>query len=168
MSERAAALAAKLSSEGERTFAFFQSLPESAWTKPCYSEGAAWTVRGALEHLIVSECALLALYRAMVDNAGTGAEPDFDVQVFNHKHTGTFDQLDHVALLAKFGEVRAITSTFAASLNDTQLALEGNHPAMGRSRLEAMLKMVPLHNTMHIKDVKKALTEIINTGDHRK
>ena len=83
MSERAAALAAKLSSEGERTFAFFQSLPESAWTKPCYSEGAAWTVRGALEHLIVSERALLALYRAMVDNAGTGAEPDFDIQAFN-------------------------------------------------------------------------------------
>ncbi len=60
-------------------------------------------------------------------------------------------------LLDIFSGTRQATAVFARGLDDAQLALRGRHPAMGDSSLGDILKMIYLHNTMHVRDIKKLL-----------
>jgi hypothetical protein len=157
MSNSAASLADKLTSEGERILDYFRTLPEADWGRPIFEHGAQWTVRGVFEHLILSEASLLKLF-ANVLAGGPGATPEFDIDRFNLEHTGRLAVEGRERLLARYGETRRNTADFARGLSDAQLAMRGRHPAMGDSSVEDMLKLVYLHHSMHVRDVRRALT----------
>ena len=156
MTEINSTLAAKLLSEGERTLTFFQSLPEEAWSKKVYSDGAQWDARETLAHLIQAEASLRVLFKQVVAG-GEGAPADFDIDRFNRDRTGRLAALSREELLHRFQHERNKTAEFAAGLTTAQLALRGRHPALGDSSVEEMLKMIYLHNTMHVRDIKKAV-----------
>lgn len=155
MTENNNALATKLLSEGEKTKAFFEALPEEAWTKKVYADGAQWDARETLSHLIQSEASLRTLFQR-VAAGGEGAPVDFDIDRFNREHTGRLAELSRDALLQRYTQEREATAIFAGSLTTAQLTLRGRHPAMGDSSIEDMLKMIYLHNSMHLRDIKKA------------
>jgi hypothetical protein len=150
----AAKLAAKLASEGERTMTFFQSLPDEAWAKKVYANGAQWDAQETLAHLIQAEASLRVLFQRVVAG-GEGAPADFNIEQFNHEHTGRLAQLSRDALLQRYADERRATVAFASGLTNAQLAMRGRHPALGDSSIEDMLKMIYLHNSMHVRDIKK-------------
>lgn len=147
-------LSDKLLAEGERTLAFFEGLGDEAWSRHLYSHDAMWTVRDALEHLTMAETSLMTII-ADVAAGGAGAPEGFDVDAFNRDHTGHLAAMDRPALLTAYRAQRARTAALARGLSEKQLALRGRHPAMGESSVADMLKMIYLHNAMHIKDVKR-------------
>ena len=147
-------LAEKLLVEGERTAAFFEDLGVEAWSRQLYAHDNLWTVRDALEHLTLAETNLIAII-ADVAAGGTGAPDGFDIDAFNRDHTGHLAALHRPALLAAYRTQRARTAELARSLSESQLALRGRHPAMGDASVADMLKMIYLHNAMHVKDVKR-------------
>jgi hypothetical protein len=149
------ALAAKLASEGERTRSFFEALPEETWRTLVYSDGAQWDARETLAHLIQAEASLRALFE-QVTAGGEVAPVDFDIERFNLEHTGRLAQLSRDELLQRYAEERVATVAFASGLTNEQLAMRGRHPAMGDSSIEDMLKMIYLHNSMHVRDIKRA------------
>jgi uncharacterized damage-inducible protein DinB len=153
-SSTANTLADKLISEGERTAAFFAALPAERRHTPVYSDGAAWSVRHTLEHLILSERSLLLVFRAVAAGA-PGAPTDVDVEAFNRDHTDDFAHLSFDELVQAFRAQRRETTEFARSLADADLARRGHHPALGDASLLEMLRLVPLHNAMHLRDVRK-------------
>lgn len=153
------ALATKLRSEGERTMAFFSALPERDWQRMLYRDDVAWQVRDALEHLIQSEASLCRLFQQVVAG-GEGAPAHFDIDRFNHLHTGLLAELSRGELLARFHAGREATANFAQALTDDQLAMRGRHPALGDASIEEMLKMIYLHTTMHMRDIKR--TQVID------
>ncbi len=157
MSAKTDQLAGKLASEGEKTLAFFQSLPDTAWNARVYQDGAMWKVRDVFEHLCVSEHSLRRLFEQILVT-GRGAPEDFDIDAFNAAKTGRFASLSRDELLALYDETRRATIAFTRSLTDEQLAMRARHPAMGDASLEEMLKMVYLHHQMHVRDVKRATT----------
>ena len=150
------ALATKLRSEGERTAAFFSALPEEDWQRALYLDGAEWEVRDALEHLIQSEASLRVLFKQVVAG-GEGAPANFDIDGFNRERTGRLAALSREELLQRFAHERNKTADFANGLTDEQLALRGRHPALGESSIEEMLKLIYVHNTMHMRDIKRAV-----------
>jgi hypothetical protein len=156
MATRAESIADKLISEGKRTIEFFSQLDEAVWLKPVFHDGAMWNVRGIFEHLIEAERTLLKLFESVVAG-GAGASPEFDIDRFNREHTGRLAELSREHLHLRFEENRKSTSDFARGLSDEQLDRRGRHPALGDSSVEDMLKMIYLHNTMHVKDVKRSL-----------
>jgi uncharacterized damage-inducible protein DinB len=156
MSDTAAKLAEKLTTEGEKTLAFFRALPDGVWTQPVFADGAQWDVQHVFEHLCMSEHTLRRLFEQILAT-GQGAEEGFDVNAFNEERTGRFDALSRDELLNLYAETRAKTVAFARGLTDEQLARRGRHPALGDSTLEEQLKLIYLHHTMHMRDVKKAL-----------
>jgi hypothetical protein len=151
-----AALADKLLAEGERTTAFFDALSEAAWSHQLYTDGKAWSVALTLEHLILAERQLAQLIER-VAGGGSGAPDDFDVDGFNAAQTGALGVTGRPALLANYRAQREATAALARRLDADQLARRGRHPAMGDSSVADMLKMIYLHNTLHIKDIKKLL-----------
>lgn len=154
MSAEASKLADKLLNEGERALAFFRALPEDAWSRTVYADGARWTTRQAFEHLLISEDSIRRLCED-VTRGGGGAPEGFDVDGFNSRMTDTFGAKTRDELFAMFAETRLRTADFARSLDDARLAMRGRHPAMGDSSVGDTLKMIYLHNAMHIRDVKK-------------
>jgi NAD(P)-dependent dehydrogenase (short-subunit alcohol dehydrogenase family) len=150
----AAAVADKLHTEGERSIAFFTALSDAQWAAQLYTNGACWTVAQTFEHLIMAERLLFKMI-ARVADGGPGAPEDLDIDDTNLSMTGALGSLERQTLLRAYSETRAATVALARSLDATQLARRGRHPAMGDSSVEDMLKMVYLHNTLHIKDIKR-------------
>jgi hypothetical protein len=157
MSDKANHLAEKLMAEGDKTLIFFRGLPEDAWAKQVFEDGAQWDVRGVFEHLVLSEVSLLKLFAGIV-RGGPGASEGFDVDRFNHEHTGQLEAHARGQLFEHYAATRNQTVSFTRARDDDQLAMRGRHPAMGDSPVEDMLKMIYLHHTMHMRDVKKAIT----------
>lgn len=155
MTESNNALAGKLMAEGDKMRAFFESLPEEAWHKKVYADGAQWDARETLSHLIQSEASLRALFKQVVAG-GEGAPVDFDIDRFNQEHTGRLAKLSRDELLQRYADERKATVEFASGLAGAQLEMRGRHPAMGDSSIEDMLKMIYLHNSMHMRDIRKA------------
>jgi hypothetical protein len=156
MSDTASRLAEKLASEGEKTLAFFKELPDNAWTRQIFADGAQWDVRGVFEHLTLSEASLRKLFENVIQG-GEGTSSSFDVDGFNRKHTGRLAAQTREQLFEHYARSRQATVAFTRLLSDEQLALRGWHPALGDSSVEGMIKMIYLHHTMHMHDVKKAL-----------
>jgi hypothetical protein len=156
MSSTAATLAGKLAAEGEKTLAFFSGLPAADRDRQIFHDGARWTARGVLEHLILSEASLLGLFQNVVAG-GPGAAADFDIERFNREHTGQLAGEGWDQLLSRYTATRHSTVEFTRELSDTQLAVRGRHPALGDSSVEDMLKLIHLHHTMHVRDVRRGL-----------
>lgn len=157
MSDTSTQLADKLTSEGERTLAFFRAISPEKWEAQLYTDGAQWTIRQAFEHLCISEHGMKRLCEQIVFEGGKGAAKDFNIDEYNKSKTDRFAQMTRDELLALYDQSRQQSAALARALTDEQLALRGNHPAMGDSSVQDILKMLYLHNTMHMKDAKKAL-----------
>ena len=156
MSDKANKLADKLTQEGEHSLTFFRALPAEVWSKQIYSEGAAWTTRDIFEHLATSEHGMKRLCEQIIAT-GVGAAEDFDVDAHNKSRTGRFAHLSLEDLEKMYTETRARTVAYTRTLDDAQLEKRGRHPAMGDSSVEGILKIIYLHNTLHISDIKKAM-----------
>jgi len=152
--DKSVELAGKLLSEGERTLMFFRGLPAEAWPMHIYADGAVWTTRDVLEHLVISEQEMQRL-RAQIIEIEVGAPDGFDIDAYNLNETGRYAALSVDELLALFADTRQNTALDAHSMSESQLARRGRHPAMGDSSIEDIFKIIYLHNTMHIRDIRK-------------
>ena len=154
MATRASALADKLLSEGERTLTYFRNLPADARHMPLYIDGTTWTVRDAFEHLVISEESLQLLFE-QVARAGLGVDEGFSTDQFNAEHTGDLAALSWDGLQARYMTTRQRTAAFTRGLSDAQLAIRARHPALADATLEEMLKLIYLHHSMHMRDIKR-------------
>lgn len=154
MAERSQALADKLLVEGERMLTAFRELPASTWQLPVYSEGPAWKVRDVFEHLILSEQSLLRLFQRIMDS-GEGIAESFSTDQFNAEHTGELAALSRDDILQRYAQMRQLTADFTRQLSDAQLAIRARHPALGMAALEDMLKLIYVHHTMHLRDIRR-------------
>ncbi len=55
-------LADKLRTEGEKLGNFFDRLSEKQWMLEVYTEGASWTIRNILAHLMTAERDFVRLF----------------------------------------------------------------------------------------------------------
>lgn len=153
---KAETLAQKLLDEGTRTLAFLSNLAPDVWAKPCHGEGSDWTVRDVVEHMILAEEGLRSQFRQVAEG-GTGAPEGFDIDNYNASRKSKLADLSREQLFERYTFSRSRTADFARGLSDAQLAIMGRHPAMGMCALEDMLKMMYLHHTMHVKEIKRVI-----------
>jgi hypothetical protein len=157
MTTAATALADKLLSEGERVLAYFGSLPADVWAKPIYSEGPGWKVRDTFEHLIISEETLQLLYESIL-REGRGVQEGFNTNQFNAEHTGDLLSMSLDDLASRYSVIRRRTADFTRALSDEQLTIRARHPGLGDSTLEEMIKLIYIHHSMHMRDVKRSIS----------
>lgn len=147
-------LAEKLKTEGEKIADFFAALTAEQWQQIVYSEEGQWTARSILAHFVSAEQGFLKIF-ASIRAGGPGASDDFDIDRYNASQLAKLAEIPPAELLERYRAVRAEMVTFAASLDEADLGKQGRHPALGMTSLGEMLKMVHLHNTMHLRDLKK-------------
>ncbi len=155
MSE-AAALAEKLRMEGEKFYGYFAALTEQEWSEAVYTEGATWTIRSVLVHLMTAERAFLKLFED-IRQGGPGTSEDFVIDRYNARQQEKMKDAAPMELLEQYRTVRAQMIAWVAKLDDSELDRTGRHPFLGVTTLREMIKVVYIHNQTHYRDIRKAL-----------
>lgn len=149
-------LAEKLRSEGSGVHAFFAALTDEQWQITIYTDGASWTSRSVLAHLLTAERGFLRLFEG-IRQGGEGASQDFSIDRYNARQQQKTAELTPAELLLQFDAVRREMVAYVSSLSQADLAASGRHPGLGLSTLEAMIKMIYIHNNQHLRDIRTAL-----------
>jgi hypothetical protein len=149
-------LSDRLRREGDKIDAFFTRIPVEGWDSEVYTEDSTWTVRNVLAHLVTSERAFLRLFDNILMGGG-GFPEDFSIDSFNADQQEKVKDLAPDELMGEFLKARSEMCTFVAGLTGDELELEGRHPFLHQVSLMEMIKMVYLHNQIHIRDVRKAI-----------
>ena len=150
-------LAEKLKSEGEKFAAIFAALTDEQWEIEIYTEGAVWTIRNVLAHLVTAERAFLTQLFPNVRAGGGGASEDFSIDRYNARQQEKSRELAPRELLEQYKTVRAGMIDWVSALDESDLEKTGRHPFLGPTTLREMIKTVYVHNQLHYRDIKKAL-----------
>jgi uncharacterized damage-inducible protein DinB len=153
MSATAEKLTNRLIKEEEKTKTFFANLPSEIWDKPLYSEGASWTVRQVLAHVVETETALPRLFKHIVDG-GDGLSREFDLNEYNERTVEEVVERDPEKLVKLFSSRRKLTIEFVQGLSEEDLGKEGYHPFLGQAEINEMIRLFYLHVQLHIRDVR--------------
>lgn len=149
-------LADKLKSEGEKYAAFFAGLTGDQWKLEVYTEGATWTLRNVLAHLVTAERGFLKIFE-QIRQGGPGVADDFSIDRYNASQQEKTKELTPQELLEQYKSVRAEMAAWVSALSEADLQKIGRHPFLGPTSLREMIKMVYLHNQIHYRDLKKVL-----------
>ncbi len=149
-------LAEKLRKEGEKFGEFFEALTDKQWTTEVYTEGAVWTIRNILAHLMTAERAFVKLFEDIF-RGGAGVSEDFIIDRYNARQQEKTKELGPIELLEQYKLVRVEMIRFVSSIGDSDLEKIGRHPYLGLTTLREMIKMVYIHNQIHYRDIKKVL-----------
>lgn len=155
MSETAE-LAEKLKSEGEKILGIFAAFTDNQWNAEVYTEGATWTIRNVLSHLVTSERGLIKLFEK-IRLGGEGASLEFSIDRYNASMQARTQELTPAELLNQYELVRAESIAWTSALTESELEIQGRHPFLGLTTIREMVKMLYIHNQIHYRDMKKAL-----------
>ncbi|MBI1794899.1 MAG: DinB family protein [Chloroflexi bacterium] len=156
MPETPTMLVDKLKSEGEKYSSFYGGLTDEQWRLEVYTEGAVWTVRSILAHLVTAERAFVKLFEN-IRQGGPGAAEDFSIDRYNASQQEKTKELNPHELLEQYKSVRARMIEWVSALTEADLQKTGRHPFLGVTTLREMIKMVYLHNQIHYRDLKKVM-----------
>jgi len=151
-------LAEKLKSEGEKIYTAFSEVTDSQWNAEVYTEGATWTIRNTLSHLVTSERGLIKLFE-QIRLGGEGASTDFSIDRYNAAQQARSKDLTPSEILEQYKEARANSITWVSGLKDEELEIKGRHPFLNITTIREMIKMLYIHNQTHYRDMKKVLKD---------
>jgi len=151
-------LADKLKQEGEKIVEYFEGLMDEQWLIEIYTEDPVWTIRNILAHLMTSERAFVKLFES-IRQGGIGVTDDFVIDRYNAGQQEKMEELGAQELLLLFKSVREDMVAWVSGIGDSDLEKTGRHPFLGQTTLCEMIKMVYLHNQIHYRDIKKALSQ---------
>ncbi len=156
MSERTDHLVQRMREEGEKTLAFFQSLPPDKWRTPVYADGTVWTIHEVLCHFVDAERSLRWVV-ADVLSGGAGAPEGIDINVYNAEHVAELVPWGPAALIDAFITARQATIALLQNVSDSDLDRVGRHPVLGLKSVEDLIKIMYLHLKGHQRDMQRAL-----------
>ena len=149
-------LADKLKHEGEKIVKYLESLGDEQWKIEIYTEGTVWTIRNILAHLMTSERAFVRLFEN-IRQGKMGVSDDFVIDRYNASQQKKTKELGSQELLQLFKSVRGDMIAWVLLVSDSDLEKIGRHPFLGQTTLREMIKMVYLHNQIHIRDIKNGI-----------
>ena len=164
MTDTPSSLAEKLTSEGEKSLAFFSALLPEQWHLNIYEGEAIWTPRSILAHFLTAERGFLRLFKEIL-GGGAGTSPEFSIDRYNARQQQKLQDVSPVELLPQFMAIRTEMIAFVASLNQKDLEIMAHHPALGLVKLAAMIKMIYIHNQQHIRDIRTSLGAVTTPHD---
>ncbi len=146
----------RLEVEGSKITKFFLGLNEADWSRVIYNTDSKWTLLHVLKHFVSVEQAFQWLIQDVLDG-GTGAPKDFEIDEFNEAEVGRFIEYRHVEMIQTFQKHRRDSISLAGTLSTDDLEKRGNHPYFGNTTLKKILKLLYTHNSLHMRDVRRAL-----------
>lgn len=146
----------KFQTEGNKIIELFSSLSEDEWESLIYFDKVAWKIKDILSHFISSEQSFISLFDS-IRLFGQGTPDDFSVDEFNNSQVLKMKDINKNELVELFNQTRAKTIDWLMNISDTELEKIGKHPGMGEVKLIEMVKMINLHNQVHLRDLIRTI-----------
>ena len=124
MADRRTDIIGELEKGCEDSITFFKSMTPEELTVQVYQDGAKWTAKQVLAHLITIEGSMQWLFKN-ISSGGSGSPEDFDVERFNRTQTSKLDGLPLAELISQFRAVREDTISIVRELSEEDLDREG-------------------------------------------
>lgn len=156
MNDRKKDIIRKLEKGGEDVVCFYKTLSPEQLDTQIYTDGAAWTARQLLAHLITIERSMHWLFRNILDG-GPGSPENFDIERFNRTQPRKLDGFSFQELLDQFGAVRDETIGIVRNMEEADLDREGRHAFHGHGKLERFILWAHEHSLIHQEDVRRVL-----------
>jgi hypothetical protein len=126
------------------------------WDTQIYSDGAAWTARQLLIHLVLSNQGL----NNQVFGIAEGREvipPDFDVNRYNKRSVEKKADMSIEEARASLNEARRVLLEWMATVNDSVLDREGRHASLQIMSIGTILQTIADHERAHADDIARVL-----------
>ena len=172
MSESTIFLEERLRKEGEKVQVFFQQFALCGWDQEVYSAPAGsvdnldpspeksknWRVREVLAHLVATESGIAGLIKD-VACGGAGAPEGHDIDAYNQQKISELQNQSFGELLSQFTALRQKTIDLGSTFSEADLNRTGRHPFLGMVKIVEMIKLLYLHNQLHIRDLRRIIQE---------
>jgi hypothetical protein len=172
MSESSVFLEDRLQKEGEKVESYFQQFAQSGWDQEVYIAPAGilnnlepsteqsknWRVREVLAHLVTTESGIVELIKE-VACGGAGAPEGLDIDDYNQRKIIETQDCSFGALLGQFTTLRQGTIEMVSTFSESDLNQIGRHPFLGMVKIIEMIKLLYLHNQLHIRDLRRVIKE---------
>lgn len=163
-SPRRDALLAELRASRDRVADLYRALPPGALGVRVYDDGARWTAKQVLAHLITIERTMPLLWKSLLAGTSAASSAEFDLERFNRAQPAKLDPLTIDELLARFDDVRAASIERVAALSEDDLTRVGVHPFLGEGTLERFVAWAWVHADGHLADVRGAVAGAAEGG----
>jgi hypothetical protein len=115
-----------------------------------------WSVRQNLAHLADAERAHRRFVEAVMSGRSTRLE-GFDLDRWNQEHVDRHADQSVEEILDSLRAEREETLAFIASIPHDAWEMEGEHPALGRVSVRQVVKVIGVHERMHLQEMHKLL-----------
>ncbi len=154
MSDRVAQHIEKIKASHANLNAVLDAMPDHLWEQQIYSEGAQWTVRQLLLHLMISN----AGQNKLIIGIANGKEmipPDYDLERYNKRSVEKQAEVTPEQARAGLAESHQALIAWLNTADETALAITGRDVTLQIVSIDAMLDVVVSHETDHAADIKK-------------
>lgn len=146
----------KLSKTRNDLLQYARELTESEWTQPIYTHGEEWTAQDILRHLTWSESGMTRLIQHIRQGHG-GVSEDFDRDRYNAGGVEKLKEKTPAELMTMMTENRERTLQILDDLSEDELAMEGRHAIGDIMSIEAILRIISIHEQQHLQDLRQAM-----------
>lgn len=154
MSDRIAQHIEKIKASHANLNAILDTVPSQLWEQQIYSDGAQWTVRQLLLHLMISN----AGQNKLIMGIASGKEmipPDYDLERYNKRSVEKQAEVTPEQARAALAESHHALLAWLDSVDDAVLDIIGRDVTLEMVTIEYMLEVVASHATDHAADIAK-------------
>ena len=117
-----------------------------------------WSIKETLAHLASAEGSHRQVAQAIAVGQ-TVDVPDFDLDAWNAARVAERRQRSTDEILEEMAAERQRTLSALQDLEDEVLDHQGLHPALGETTVLKVLRIIPIHERWHLKDIQQLLEE---------
>ena len=117
-----------------------------------------WSIKETLAHLASAEGSHRQVAQAIA--AGQTVDmPDFDLDTWNAARVAERRERSMDETLEEMAAERQRTLSALQDLENEALDRQGLHPALGETAVLKVFRIIPIHERMHLKDIRQLLEE---------
>jgi uncharacterized protein (TIGR03083 family) len=148
----------KLAAARQALLSSLENLSEEQWETAVFSEEEeGWRVADVLRHLVAAERGMINLIER-IRLGEEGAPADFDMHRYNASMVRKSKEKTPSDLLAEMDENRQRLLHLLESLEEREWQTKGRHASLHIMTIEEIFKTIVLHDKMHGRDIRQALT----------
>jgi hypothetical protein len=148
----------KLAASRQDLLSLLENLNEEQWETAVFSEEAeGWRVADVLRHLVGAERGMMNLI-VHIRQGKEGAPADFDLHRYNASMVKNSKDKTPPILIGEMSEVRRQLLNLLEGLEKTDWEKKGRHGNLHIMTIEEIFKTIALHDKMHGRDIRRALS----------
>ena len=158
VSERIEKHIARLRESRERLNAVLDRVPDDLWEQQIYSDGAQWTLRQLLIHLMLSDYGQNNVIMGIAE--GKNIIPDdYDLNRYNSSSVGKRQAVTVEEARTGLAQSRARLVEWLHQIDESVLDKEGRHATMQILSIAQILNVMAGHEDGHSADIEAMVTQ---------